>query len=93
MPARKVRFKLSTTVSSRTYEYLTGLVESGRARSLADAVDEVVDEMRRNENRRRLAQATAEYYASVSTEEVAEESAFAKSLYDAASKIDFNREP
>lgn len=93
MSPKKVRSKLSTTVSFRTYEYLTGLVESGRVKSLAEAVDEAVEEMRKNENRRRLAQATAEYYASLSTEEVAEESVLAKSMHETASKIDFNREP
>ena len=93
MPARQARSKLSTTVSSRTYEYLTHLVESGQVRSLAEAVDEAVEEMRRNENRRRLARATAEYYASLPIEEVAEENSFAESLGQAASGIDFNREP
>ena len=93
MPVRTTRSKLSTTVSRETYEYLTKLVESGRAGSLADAVDEAVEQMRKNENRRRLARATVEYYSSLSPEEFVEESSLAESLHEAARKVDFDREP
>ena len=90
---KSARTKLSTTVAPETYSYLAALVESGKARNLAEAVDEAVDQMRRSENRRRLARATAEYYGSLSPEEESEESALAKSMDQAAERIDFDREP
>jgi len=62
MPTKSARAKLSTTVAPETYRYLASLVKSGRAGSLAEAVDEAVEYFRRNENRRRLARATAEYF-------------------------------
>ena len=47
----------------------------------------------RKENRRRLALATAEYYESLSPEEIAEESLLAESMREAANRICFDREP
>lgn len=93
MPAKSARTKLSTTVSPDTYRYLTALVERGQVRSLAEAVDEAVEHWRRSENRRQLARATAEYYDSLSPEEIAEERSLAESMSKAASRIDFDREP
>jgi Arc/MetJ-type ribon-helix-helix transcriptional regulator len=93
MPARSARTKLSTTVSPETYRYLTALVERGEVRSLAEAVDEAVEHLRRSENRRRLARATAEYFDSLSPEEMEEERSIAESMSQAASRIDFDREP
>lgn len=93
MSSKSVRAKLSTTVSAETYNYLSELVESGRVQNLAQAVDEAVEQMRKAENRRRLAQATAGYYVSLSSEEAAEESTLADSMHSAAGKINFDREP
>ena len=93
MTNKSSRAKLSTTVAPETYTYLTALVESGRVRTLAEAVDEAVEHLRRSENRRRLAQATAEYYESLSPEEMAEERSLAQSMSEAAKGIDFDREP
>ena len=93
MSARSSRTKLSTTVSPETYSYLNALVERGKVHSLAEAVDEAVAHFRRSENRLRLAQATAEYYDSLSPEETEEECSLAESMSEAASRIDFDREP
>ena len=93
MPTKSARAKLSTTVAPETYRYLAGLVKSGRAGSLAEAVDEAVEYFRRNENRRRLARATVEYFEGLSKEAVNEENYLGKSLSDAAKGIDFDREP
>ena len=89
---KSTRAKLSTTVSPETYRYLTELVESGRVQNFAEAVDHAVGQMRRAENRRRLAQATSEYYESLSTDEIAEERSLADSMSSAVSKVDFDRE-
>lgn len=93
MATRITRAKLSTTLSHDNYQYLTALVRSGKASSLAEAIDEAVENLRRSENRRRLARATAEYFDALSPEAVAEESSLAESLHDAAGGIDFDREP
>jgi len=90
--SRAARNKLSTTVAPENYQYLTALVRSGRAASLAEAVDEAVDRLRRSENRRRLARATAEYFDSLAPEEIAEDKVLAESLQKAANEVDFDRE-
>lgn len=90
---KSARAKLSTTVAPETYRYLTEMVESGRVQNLAEAVDQAVEQMRRAENRRRLARATSEYYESFSADEMAEERSLADSMSSAAGKVDFNREP
>ena len=86
------RAKLSTTVAPENYEYLSRLVKFGKAASLAEAVDEAIENLRRTENRRRLARATAEYFGSLSAEALTEERSLAESLGDAAKGTDFDRE-
>lgn len=77
---------------AETYNYLSQLIASGRVQNLAQEADEAVEQMRKAENRRRLARATAGYYESLSAEEAAEESALADSMHSAASRINFDRE-
>jgi mRNA-degrading endonuclease toxin of MazEF toxin-antitoxin module/Arc/MetJ-type ribon-helix-helix transcriptional regulator len=67
------RRKVSTTISPEAYEFLRRLVESGRAATLAEAVDQVVRRARRTENRSRLEQATAAYFARLSRAAAQEE--------------------
>jgi len=86
------RAKLSTTIAEENYRFLTTLVKSGKAESLAEAVDEVVEDFRKNENRRRLAKATSEYFDSLSSEELREERSLTASMHDMAKRIDFDRE-
>lgn len=92
MAIKATRAKLSTTVAHENLEYLTALVRSGKAESLAEAVDEAVEHLRRSENRRRLAAATVEYYESLSSEALAEETDISNSLRQSAEKVDFDRE-
>jgi hypothetical protein len=93
MATKPARAKLSTTVAPENYRYLAALVKSGRASSLAEAVDEAIENLRRAQNRHRLSQATAEYFDSLSPDALAEESSLAESLHEAANGIDFDREP
>lgn len=86
------RAKLSTTVAAENYRFLTGLVKTGKAGSLAEAVDEAIEHLRRSENRRKLAKATSDYFESVSPEEAAEEQSLATSQHEMAKGIDFDRE-
>ncbi len=89
---KAARAKISTTVAPENYRFLTALVKAGKARNLAEAVDEAVENLRRTQNRRRLAQATSAYFDSLTPEELAEEAATASSLHKAAKKIDFDNE-
>ncbi len=93
MALKASRAKLSTTVAPENYRYLAALVKSGKAGSLAEAVDEAVEHLRRSENRRRLARATSEYFDSLSPEALAEETSLAESMRAATKRIDFDREP
>jgi hypothetical protein len=93
MGVKAARAKLSTTVAPENYKFLETLVESGKASSLAEAVDNAVAHLRRVQNRRGLAAATTAYFDSLSPEAVAEENALAESLHHAARGIDFDLEP
>ena len=87
MPRRK---KLSTTISPEGYAFLRSLIRSGRAESLAQAVDLALEEVRQIENRRKLEQATAEYYANASQEAIDEENNLATSFAAGAGEIDID---
>lgn len=87
MPRRK---KLSTTISPEGYAFLRSLIRSGRAESLAQAVDLALDEVRQIENRRKLERATAEYYASASQEAIDEENNLATAFSATAGEIDID---
>jgi Arc/MetJ-type ribon-helix-helix transcriptional regulator len=80
-------------VAAENYEFLNALVATGRAGSLAEAIDEAVEQFRRSENRRRLAKATAEYFDRLTPDELSEEQSLAESMSKAATGIDFDREP
>ena len=89
---KMIREKLSTTVSAETYRFLQEMVDQGEVANLAEAVDAVVDRIRRLENRRRLANATARYFEQLPPKATAEEHALAEDLSAAAGAIDFDRE-
>ena len=74
------RQKISTTIAPEGYAFLRALVRSGKAQNLAEAIDMVLEEIRRLDNRRRLEKATAEYYDNASAEAIAEENELASSL-------------
>lgn len=67
------RRKVSTTISPESYAFLRGLIRSGKAENLAQALDLVLDQIRREDNRERLERATAAYYDNLTAEEIQEE--------------------
>jgi len=81
------RRKLSTTISPEGYAFLRSLIRSGKAENLAQAVDLVLAEFRRIENRRMLEQATAGYYGQASQEAIDEENGLAAAFESTASEI------
>jgi hypothetical protein len=87
------REKISTTVSSATLAYLEQLIEKGAARSLADAIDSVVQKLLVYENRERLANDTTAYFDGLSPEAREEENQLAAALSSGVKGIDFEREP
>ena len=86
------RAKLSTTVSTRTLEFLESKVASGQAATLAEAVDAAIQKVRQLENRQRLAMATARYFDQIETLAASEEKALGQDLAAAASAINFDEE-
>jgi Arc/MetJ-type ribon-helix-helix transcriptional regulator len=87
-----VRPKISTTVARENYEFLQKLVASGRVANLSEGVNAAIEHLRRIENRRRLAAATARYFGEMSPDEMAEENALAREVAGMGSEIDFDRE-
>jgi hypothetical protein len=88
----QTRAKLSTTVARENYRYLEGLVHAGQAENLAQALDLILHRSRRAENRRRLEQATAEYFDGLPGEALDEEDALTAALAGASHGIDYDRE-
>ena len=85
------RQKISTTVAVESYAYLRRLVAMGKARNLAEALDFTLARVRRAEQRARLEQATASYFAGLTPEAAKEESGLEAALDEAASEIEFDR--
>ncbi len=92
-PVRLTREKISTTISSATLAHLEQLIEKGEARTLADAIDSVVQKLQVYENRERLANDTAAYFDNLSPEALEEENQLAAALSSSVKGIDFDREP
>lgn len=89
MPASTRRRKLSTTVSEETHAFLQTLVETGKAASVADAVDIAVLSARRAQNRARLQHDTAAYFERLSGRAVTQEAQLGAALGELADEIDF----
>jgi len=85
------RAKRSTTVSSKTLEFLENKVPSGQAPTLADAADAAIEKVRQLENRQRLALATTRYFDQIEAP-AEEQKALAKDFARAASMINFDEE-
>jgi hypothetical protein len=81
------RKKISTTVSPEGYALLRTLIRSGRAENLAQAVDLALEEVRRAENRRKLESATAQYFDSLTAQELQEENELGEAI-SAGSEIE-----
>ena len=92
-PARLTRQKISTTVAPETTAYLGKLVSQGEASNLAEAIDLVVERIKRVESRERLERDTAAYFDQMPPKEHAEEVQLATALAQSARGIDFDREP
>jgi hypothetical protein len=92
MNASATRAKVSTTIARENFEYLEGLVASGQARNLAQALDLTLHRSRKLENRRRLEQATAAYYDALSPDAQAEDEAWVEAASRAGAEIDFDHE-
>ena len=84
------KHKLSTTVSAETYSFLQMLVNTGKAASIAEAVDMAVQPARRAANRARLEEATAAYFARLSPRAAAQERKLGAALSRSTQKVDFD---
>ena len=89
--ARLTRQKISTTISSSALEYLEGLIRNDEARTLAEAIDLAVERLLVYENRERLANDTAAYFANLSDEEAAEERRLESALSQSAGGVDIDQ--
>ncbi len=87
------RTKLSTTVAAENFVFLETLVESGRADSIARAVDLAIAWLRQTEDRARLHEATAAYFDGLTQAAQAEEQTLARRFHLSASGMDFDLEP
>jgi len=84
------RHKLSTTISGETRAYLQDLVSSGRAHSLAEAVDLAVRRARRSERRALLERDTAAYFAGLPAGSAAEEASLEERVAHSAGEVNFD---
>jgi hypothetical protein len=85
--------KLSTTVAAENFAFLESMVGTGRAESIAEAVDLAIARLRRAENRASLEAATTAYFEGLTTEAEAEERKLASLLHSSAASVDFDLEP
>ena len=90
-PARLTRQKISTTISSSALDYLEDLIRSHQARTLAEAIDLAIERLLVYENRERLANDTAAYFANLTDEEAAEERRLESALSQSTAGVDFDR--
>jgi hypothetical protein len=84
------RKKVSTTISPEGYAFLRSLIRSRKAENLAQALDYVLDEIRRADNRARLEAATTAYYDSLTPEEIDEDDQVVASFESTAGNINFD---
>ena len=90
MKIRVPRQKLSTTVSGDTHQYLESLVKTGRAGTIAEAVDLVVGRAKRAESRARLERDTAAYFANRSASVADEEAHLEIALSQSIDEVNFD---
>jgi hypothetical protein len=84
------RLKISTTVAPETHEYLASLVESGRATSMAEALDQAVLRARCTDSMELLANDTAAYFQSMSGTAAAAESRLEVAVAQMADEINID---
>jgi hypothetical protein len=88
VPPRK---KLSTTIGAGNYAYLHKMVKSGKAESVGEAVDKVVEITRRLDHRARLERETAAYFNNLPANAAAEEADMENALSAASQEMDFDQ--
>ena len=86
--ARLTRQKISTTISPTALSYLERLIEKGDVQNLAEAIDLAIDRLLAFENRERLENDTAAYFANLTDKEAAEERSLETALSRSAAGID-----
>jgi ribosome-associated translation inhibitor RaiA len=86
--ARLTRQKISTTISANALAYLERLIAKGEAQNLAKAIDLAIDRLLAFENRERLENDTAVYFANLTEKEAAEERTLEAGLSQSAAEID-----
>ena len=89
MKITALRKKLSTTVSGDTHRYLQSLVKSGRASTIAEAVDLVAERVQRLEKRARLERDTAAYFAGSPAGVQKQEARLERALSDSVDEVSF----
>jgi Arc/MetJ-type ribon-helix-helix transcriptional regulator len=86
--ARLTRQKISTTIAPTTLSYLERLIEKGEVQNLAEAIDLAINRLLAFENRERLENDTAAYFANLTEKEATEERALEAALSQSAAGID-----
>jgi hypothetical protein len=84
------RHKVSTTVAPESIAYLRSLIQRGKARNLAQAVDLAVSRARRAESRARLEADTAAYFEGLSPKALKEEGRLQTALGRGLDEVDFD---
>lgn len=85
------RVSLSATIEPPNYAYLEGLVASGAAASVSEALDRALDTARRLDNRVRLERQTGVYFESMDAGGAAEESRIEEALSAASAETNFDQ--
>ena len=85
------RLRNSTTVAPETYKYLASLVESGRAASMAEALDQAVLRARSTDSVELLADDTAAYFQTLSGIAAAEESHLEAAVVQMADEVNIDK--
>lgn len=88
---RLTRQKISTTISAQSLAYLDELIQKGKARTLAEAIDLAIEQLLVYENRERLAADTAAYYDNMTEVEAEEERRLESAVSQSSAGIDFDR--
>jgi Arc/MetJ-type ribon-helix-helix transcriptional regulator len=86
--ARLTRQKISTTISPASLYYLERLIEKGEVQNLAEAIDLAIERLLAFENRERLENDTAAYFANLTEKESAAERSLETALSHRAAEID-----
>jgi hypothetical protein len=90
MYGTKPRLEISTTIAPETHQYLASLMESGRAKSMAEALDQAVLRARNKDSMELLANDTAAYFQALSGTAAAEESRLEEAFAQTADEVNLD---